>query len=299
MEEVRVLKITLLGGDLRQCYAADYFCRFFDEVALWGLGDRAYSHSSIKIYDTPQEALEQSSLCVLPVRVSTDGVNLNCPLDQNAKIELLCLFDIFSSNSTILGGIVSGETKTNLIERGHRYINYFDREDLQIKNALLTAEGALALGITETSHSLLGSNVAVLGYGRIAKFLCQELSQMGANVAVFARKSTDRATAFSYGFQTFSFEDGFSNRLAHDFDIIYNTIPVPIVNEDIVVCMRKDAVFIDLASAPGGIDFNSAAKYGIKTVRAQGLPGKIAPKTAGEIIAETIVHILTEEEYIT
>lgn len=289
------MKITLLGGDMRQRYAAESFSCFFDEVAIWGLGNWEGASPFITIYDTPQEALNESSFCVLPIVTSRDGVTLWCPLDDGAKIELLYLFDIFSSNSTILGGNVPNETFSKL---KCRYINFSDREELQIRNALLTAEGALALGITKTQSSLLGANVAVLGYGRIARFLCRELSAVGAKVTVFARKSTDRAIAISCGFNALSFEEDFSVRLSRDFDIIYNTIPVRIISENILSCMKKDVVVIDLASAPGGVDTEVASKYGIETILAQGLPGKIAPKTAGEIVADTVVHILKEEEYI-
>lgn len=292
-------KITLLGGDLRQCYAAEFLARHFDEVALWGLGNRGYPHPSIKQYDALQDALAESKLCVFPVRVSTDGTNLSCPLDRKTEIELLYLFDIFSSNSTILGGIVSKETENRVANCGCRYINYFEREELQIKNALLTAEGALALGITETPGALLHSRVAVLGYGRIAKFLCEKLSGMGAFVTVFARKSVDRSTAICSGFEAFSFENDFKDRISRGFDIIYNTVPARVIDETLIEFINKNTVYIELASAPGGIDPEMANHYGIKTVRADGLPGKISPKSAGKIIAETIVQILIEEEYIT
>ena len=53
-------------------------------------------------------------------------------------------------------------------------------------------------------------------------------------------------------------------------------------------------LIIDLASKPGGVDFDTAAQLGIKVVWALGLPGKIAPITSGEIIADTISGIIQE-----
>ena len=55
-----------------------------------------------------------------------------------------------------------------------------------------------------------------------------------------------------------------------------------------------DTIFIDLASKPGGIDFASAQELGKKVIWALGLPGKTAPVTSGEIIAETIDNMLIE-----
>lgn len=296
---IKQSKIAVLGGDARQYYAADYLCRFFDEVAIWGFGDGVGSRSLVKRYNAPEEALKGSELCVLPIRVSMDGNTLSCPLDQTSKLELLYLLDIFSSNSTILGGSVSMGTLNEIHLQGNRYINYFEKEELQIKNALLSAEGALALGITETPFAMFGAKIAVLGYGRIAKFLCDKLSRMGAFVTVFARNANDRAIALSYGFNAYPFDNRFINNLSQDFDIIYNTVPSPIIDGLTASRISEQATFIELASFPGGIASEAAKLYRGKLIYADGLPGKFAPMTAGRIIAETIVQILTEEEYIT
>ena len=51
---------------------------------------------------------------------------------------------------------------------------------------------------------------------------------------------------------------------------------------------------IDLASAPGGVDHQAAEELGIRVIPALSLPGRVAPKTAGEIIKETIYHMMEE-----
>ena len=53
--------------------------------------------------------------------------------------------------------------------------------------------------------------------------------------------------------------------------------------------LNKDALILDLASAPYGTDFEAAKELGIKAMTAPGLPGKTAPKTAGKLIAESII----------
>ena len=42
--------------------------------------------------------------------------------------------------------------------------------------------------------------------------------------------------------------------------------------------------------------FESAKELGIKVIWALSLPGKVAPDTAGDIIADTILNILDEME---
>ena len=55
-----------------------------------------------------------------------------------------------------------------------------------------------------------------------------------------------------------------------------------------------NTLIIDLASLPGGVDFDTAEKLGIYAVRALSLPGKCAPKTAGEIIKTNVFDIIKE-----
>ncbi len=60
--------------------------------------------------------------------------------------------------------------------------------------------------------------------------------------------------------------------------------------------IKSGALIIDLASYPGGVDFEKAKELGIKTIHALSLPGKVAPKSAGEIIESTILSILKEDD---
>lgn len=60
----------------------------------------------------------------------------------------------------------------------------------------------------------------------------------------------------------------------HEFDIIFNTIPSLILDDEILTKVKKDALIIDLASKPGGIDFDAAKSYGLKVIWALSLPGK-------------------------
>ena len=59
--------------------------------------------------------------------------------------------------------------------------------------------------------------------------------------------------------------------------------------------MRKDAVVIDIAQAPGGTDFAAADELGIKAFLDLGLPGKVAPETAGEILARVIPGLILDD----
>ena len=188
-------------------------------------------------------------------------------------------------------------------DKGFRYIDYFLREELQIKNAVPTAEGALALAMNELPITLSGAKAAIIGYGRIGKILAAKLKALNANVTVAARKTTDLALAESVGLDTLHLviddERNTLEALTSGYDVIFNTVPSWLLDEKIVNIMSHETLIIDLASAPGGIDIHAAKERGLKVIWALSLPGKNSPYTAGKIIAQTIVQILTEEGILT
>ncbi|MBE5041241.1 hypothetical protein [Ructibacterium gallinarum] len=78
------------------------------------------------------------------------------------------------------------------------------------------------------------------------------------------------------------------------FNIIFNTIPAMILDFKLLSKVQENSLIIDLASRPGGVDFETARNLGRKVIWALSLPGKVAPDTAGDIMKETIVNILEE-----
>lgn len=106
-----------------------------------------------------------------------------------------------------------------------------------------------------------------------------------------SRKFADLAWAKAAGCDTLEIDNLAE---AGDFDVIFNTVPVLLFGRDILKEMDKETLLIDLASRPGGVDFNAAAELQIKTIWALSLPGRVAPKTAGAIIKKTILNMVKE-----
>ncbi|MCL2035084.1 MAG: dipicolinate synthase [Oscillospiraceae bacterium] len=161
-----------------------------------------------------------------------------------------------------------------------------------IANATPTAEGAIEIALHELPVTIFGSSCIIIGYGRIAKVLARLLIAFGAKVRVAARSHSDLAWAKINGCEAVSI-----NELSHylcDVDCLFNTVPVTILGEEKLSILPRRCLVIDLASKPGGVDFEIAKTLGIKTIWALSLPGKVAPYTAGEIILSTIMNILTE-----
>ncbi|MBQ2212758.1 MAG: dipicolinate synthase, partial [Ruminococcus sp.] len=78
------------------------------------------------------------------------------------------------------------------------------------------------------------------------------------------------------------------------FNIVFNTVPKLIFDRELLQNTDCDTLLIDLASLPGGVDFDAASALRIDAQRALSLPGKCAPKTAGEIIKTTVFRMIEE-----
>lgn len=167
---------------------------------------------------------------------------------------------------------------------------YAHLEEYQIANARLTAEGAVALLRPETGLS--GAHVLLLGYGRIARLLARELQKAGALVTAAARSAEQRAWAEAEGIEALPL-DALSDALDR-FDVIIGTIPAPVLTEPLLALVRKDALLLELASAPGGIDAAAAHERGLRYIRAPGLPAKYAPERAAVILRDAVYAAAAE-----
>ncbi len=169
--------------------------------------------------------------------------------------------------------------------------NYTDlstREDLKLRNAVTTVEGAVKLLVEHTDEALFGRRVLIVGYGAIGKRLAFVLNALGCTVTVAARKEKDRVDGECHGYAAMNT----ANLALSGFDIVVNTVPASLLTEAVLKTATPDALFLELASAPGGI---YRGVDGITVVDGPALPGKVAPVTAGEDLAKTVISILNTQ----
>jgi len=172
-------------------------------------------------------------------------------------------------------------------------VELFELDDVAIYNSIPTAEGAVMMAIQNTDITIHGSTCMVLGLGRTGLTLARTLQGLGAKVKAGVRREESFARAFEMGFEPFYMPD--LARQAGNIDLLFNTIPHMIVTAQVIAGLPLRAVIIDLASKPGGTDFRFAEKRGIKALLAPGLPGIVAPKTAGRIIANGLIQMILED----
>ncbi len=223
---------------------------------------------------------------ILPLPAEKAGL-LNSPLSPGAY-KLRELLEHLRPGTKVFGGMVGESLREYCGERGLVLHDYFQREELQIKNALLTAEGALGLLLGLDGRCLMHRRVLIVGFGRIGKLLAPRLQALGASVSVMARSATQRAWAGAMGCEALKMGEPEGG-----FDFVLSTVPAVVFGEEE---LRKlgDALLVELASAPGGFDEKAAERLGKNIVKAPGLPGKWAVSSAAEAIRDTIYNMLEE-----
>ncbi|MBQ9080449.1 MAG: dipicolinate synthase subunit DpsA [Clostridia bacterium] len=296
------IKLAILGGDLRQLAIARRLAVLGFETAVWGLGAGEEEMGEAVRCDAWEDAVKGSRAVILPLPASADGVRVNCPMmnsDSADQLKMLKLLDFVDPCTLMIGGRFTPSFKSTAQERGIKVIDYFASEELQIKNAVPTAEGAVAIAMNELPITLHGARAAVIGYGRVGRTLADMLGALGARVTVAARKSVDLAWARTRSYETMKIEirDGESSLLSlgQGYDVIFNTVPYWLFDGNVLPRLCKNTLIIDLASAPGGVDTRVAGECGIRVIWALSLPGKCSPFTAGDIICDSILDILTRE----
>lgn len=287
------MQIVIMGGDARQLEIIKKLTELDAKVYLVGFEqlDQPFTGAvKEKLHDIHYSEMDA---IVLPV----PGTNLEGEIETIFSNEKVVLTEQVlrhtPSHCTVYSGISNSYLNKITKNADRRLVNLFERDDVAIYNSIPTVEGTIMMAIQNTEITIHGSSVAVLGLGRVGMSVARAFSFLGAKVKVGARKTAHLARATEMGLDTFHL-----NQLRNevkDVDICINTIPHLVVNAAVIAQMPSHILIIDLASKPGGTDFRYAEKRGIKALLAPSLPGIVAPKTAGNILANVLSKLLADD----
>lgn len=275
----------ILGGDNRSLYLGEYLENQGFKVCYY-----AFNHT--ECYNSLEEAMNSSDVIVLPLPFTRDRLMLNTPLFDEVVL-ISDILALLSHKKMVFGGQLPKSFCEELESRNCPYCDYFLLDELAVYNAVPTAEGVVQVLIEELPVTIHGMKCAVLGYGRVGKVLAGTLSSLGADVTVFARKPSAFAEIHTASMKYKHF-DALATE-TNDFDAVINTVPVKVVGSAQLSKLNPECVLVEVASAPFGIDFQSAKEKAFKVVKAGSLPGKVAPKTAGEIIGRSILPMIRRQ----
>ena len=270
------MKAYLIGGDSREKYLAYRLERKGIEILHPEQVDRLKD--------------KKADIILLPTPVSMDRFTVKATEGQR-KVNLKEVLEITEKGQLIFGGMFPADFKNALEEKGAVVHDFMKMDDIAIQNAVATAEGAIAEAIYMSNEILHGQEVLVLGYGRCAEVLANKLKGLSAKVTVMARREEVRSKAWTFGNDILEFGD---ISTLERFHYIFNTIPSTCITGDWIDRLNRYCCIIDIASKPGGCDFDYCSKRGIRAKLCGSLPGRYAPKTSGELLAQKIESILKE-----
>ncbi len=261
-------KVTIIGGDSRLITVKEQ------------LENQGFTVDTMGLFENDNGNLATSKVVILPVPTTRDGVNVYTPLTGKI-IPLSFVEDSASRDAQVLC--------CNYNFKNRKCTDYNCLDSYALLNAVPTAEGAVKIAIENTPFTLWRARVLVIGYGRVGKIVADRLKSMGSTVTVSARKTSDFALITALNME--KTDTRLLNEKPLDYDIIFNTVDFPVIDDNTLKNMKCKCI-IDLSSK-GGFNLELAKALGITAIKAPGLPSLVAPKTAGEILAETILDILT------
>lgn len=278
--------ICILGGDMRFITVGKEFSDSGFKVNICGFDKaRSLPHDLVSKYDFAS-AIKNSNVIILPLPYSKDRINVSAPLSN--KLIPLDLVKECGADKIFFGGMTSGESFGTLS------FDYYENEELKIFNAIPTAEGALSIALNESTETLHGCRTAVLGFGRIGRVLGMMLKSLNSEVTVLHRSNNDDAWCSAFGISSSNLRD--IKETLKDKKIIFNTIPKIILTKEILEILPRDVIIIDLASSPGGVDYDEGKRQGLNIIKALSLPGRLSPVTAGKAIKKCISNIIYDNK---
>lgn len=271
--------ILFIGGDERQIFCATQLYNCGYEVSVFGFEEYSSLPKELMVYSNLKIAIILADIIVLPTPFLIDGA-LNSPYSQNSVTSDYIL-KFLDNEKIVFGGKFNVNFTRALTEKGVEYYDFLLDESVNIKNAYLTAEGAVKLMMDSSKSALFSKKVLITGFGRISKNLIHLLSAFKTNITVCARKKSDLTWARLLGCKSVIINA--LNDLS-EYDFIINTVPAKIFKNSLIE--NFTGAYLDLAPV---ISLNTK-----NYIKYSGVPGKYAPASSGKIFSDYILLCLKE-----
>lgn len=269
-EDFMSINFCVLGGDLRNFFLAKLLAKEKQEVKLYGF-EKLENFKECEKYD---KMILSSDCIILPIPFSKDNRYLYMPF-SNKDISIQEI-GCYLENKTVFGGNIPQELKEELHRKKNQVIDFMQKEEFAILNAIPTAEATIEIILKNTKKILQNSNCLIMGFGRIGKVLTYKLKGLSAKVTCMITSEVEKAWAIAYGYTTITIKNIQNNcTKLKQYDIIINTIPKIIFKEELKE-IKKETLVIDLASKPYGIDRKIVEQEKVNFIEALGLPRKIS-----------------------
>ncbi len=283
-----ISSIAILGGDLRQCYCAEYLLSLGWQATCFHTLDFPY-HGKIRLAKSLAEALADAKVVLAPTPLSKDNALLYQSGSQHPSCPLAEIWDSMSPGQILAVHSIREQTARLLAEKNCPVFQFSQSETFTAGNSRLTAEGLLSEIIRLTPFSLASANVLLLGYGRCGSAIGNLLHPLCRTAYVVEWDLSHRAQAEKNGLTPVAAAD-FPEALP-PCSLVINTIPAPVLEPGQLQRVPGSCHIFDIASAPFGFPADTTEKYLLPYFRIPGIPGRFAPADAGQLIGKTIERI--------
>lgn len=272
------IKIGMLGGDKREQEIARLAAATGAEVRAHGFPWPEGGIPGVRKLDDSSAVLAGAQFALFPI----PGISANGALfAPSAPAPIMPTREMLAGMvqpAHIILGWADKNLKAHADALGIEIHEYEWDRSLMLQRTPAIIEGLLKIVIENTAITIHNANVCVVGQGTIGAVLARTLVLLGARTHVAARNPEQRSAAFVAGATPRRLEELPS--LAPALDMVFSTVPSRVVGEDVLSRLPKSALLVDLAAPPGGIDFEAAARLGLKAIWGRGL-GSRAPVTVG------------------
>ena len=284
------MTVSVIGGDKRLFYLVKSFlkqgCRRINVYCVDGSAV-FMDEERIRVCGSVSEALSGADIVISSIPFSRDGTYVNSVQKESLTVseftEAACK-ESCARLRWFFAGVIPESVASRLTECGIAVHDLNKRDDFAIYNAIPTAEGCVQYIMENMSKTIHGSDILIIGSGRVGKVTANVLNALGARVAISSRKSSDKALLEASGIMSCGYDE--INTYLRRADAVINTVPAKVLTARNLSNISSGCLRVDLAS--GGC-FEDA-------VFLPALPGKVAPESAATYINNVIVNIVTEAE---
>lgn len=281
-------KIGIFGGDKRQVYVA---------LSLLNKGYKVLSYRLISpiSHENHTEAgglddlMKKCRILIGPIPLTKDLVTIS---DGSSGDSGKTIAHYLNKEHLLIGGVIPADIENVCNNKGIFCFDLMKSDRIATLNAIATAEGTIMEAIKSSEKNLHHSSCLVLGYGRCGRVLASKLKGLDAFVTVAARSEDALAYAYATGFSVIKLSE--IKTVLPRYQYIFNTIPALVLDSECLKSVSEDVVIIDIASAPGGVDYEYALNHGINAKLCLGLPGKVAPRASADILVTEIEALIKE-----
>lgn len=281
---------SVLGGDARQVFLAEMLAESGSSLCCYALASRPNDSCSehvpmIREASSLEEACAHSKSVIGPFPFTKDGSNISAE-NSIYRFSIPTLLHLLRPGQSFFAGCIPASFKEAAAKNGIVVFDYADDVSLPVYNSISTAEGAVCEAILHSPFNLHKSRCAVLGFGKCGHSIVCCLKGLSADVSVFTDNAEEAARASVIADKSFPLQS-LPDR-AGDFHFIFNTVPAQFINEETLKNIDRSALIVDIASSPGGVDYDAARRLGISALRCLGLPGKYAPASSARFLKHFI-----------